>query len=162
MSEPVNPVEALDEFMGSFCYPAQEGLIVKNLPEHPVHRRADRGNAAAYFSFEGLRALEAHVSEIAPGEETGTHRHSCEALFYVIKGQGRTVFFAEGEQSEKRIEWQAGDLFFTPIGVWHRHINHDGSTPARYLEVTTIPLMKTLGAWSIQVPPDEPDLHPTA
>jgi quercetin dioxygenase-like cupin family protein len=160
MSEPVDTIAILDEFMRSFSYPAQEGLIVKNLPEHPVHRRADRGNAAAYFSFQGLSALEAHISEIAPGEKTGTHRHSCEALFYVIKGRGHTMFF--GEQPEKRIEWRAGDLFATPIGVWHRHINNDRSTPARYLEVTTIPLMKTLGAWSIQVPADQSDLHGNA
>jgi hypothetical protein len=55
--------------------------------EHPVHPRADHGNSAAYFSFPELKTLEAHVSEIPPGEVTGLHRHSCEALFYVLAGK---------------------------------------------------------------------------
>jgi len=40
--------------------------VVKDIAEHPVHARADRGNAAAYFSFPDIKSLEAHVSEIPP------------------------------------------------------------------------------------------------
>jgi gentisate 1,2-dioxygenase len=82
--------------------------------EHPVHPRADRGKAAAYFSFPELKTLEAHVSEIPPGEATGLHRHSCEALFYVLAGKGYSTVRHDGD-TERRIDWQGGDLFFTPI-----------------------------------------------
>ncbi len=58
-----------------------------------------------------------------------------------------------GEQ--KQLHWQAGDLCFTPMSVWHRHVNADTAHPVRYLEVTTLPLMKAMGAWSIETAPDD-------
>jgi gentisate 1,2-dioxygenase len=45
---------------------------------------------------------------------------------------------------------EAGDLFCTPIHTWHQHVNTDPARPARYLEITTIPLMKSLGDWYIE------------
>jgi quercetin dioxygenase-like cupin family protein len=150
MSPSLDPVQRLDAFIRSFSYPAQQGLLVKQLLQHPVHARADRGNAAAYFSFEGLKSLEAHISEIPAGQATQRHRHTCEVLFYVLAGRGYSVMQAEG-QEPKRLEWQAGDLFFTPLQAWHWHVNTNPSWPTRYLEVTTIPLMKALGAWAIEV-----------
>jgi len=142
-------IAMLDAFIKGFNYPAEQGLLVKNLPEHPVHARADRGNGAAYFSFPDIRNLEAHISEIPPGGATPTHRHTCDAFFYVISGGGFTELRASGEM-EKRVGWQTGDLFCTPIHIWHRHVNRDSSQPARYLEITTIPLMKSLGDWQIE------------
>jgi gentisate 1,2-dioxygenase len=147
---PSGPIEALDAFMRTFRFPAEQGLIVKNLPDHEVMWRADRSNSAAYFSFDGLHSLEAHVSEIAAGQDTQSHRHSCEAIVYVLAGSGYTLLWSQGEP-ERRIDWHAGDLFLTPVQVWHRHCNTDQYLPARYLEITTIPLMKSLGAWSIEV-----------
>jgi len=146
-------VAALDAFIKAFSYSAEQGLLVKNLPEHRVHTREDRGNAATYFSFPEIKNLEAHVSEIAPGGETPVHRHTCEAFFYVIFGSGYSVMRTNGEP-EKRVDWQAGDLFCTPIRTWHRHVNLDPSRPARYLEITTIPLMKSLGDWWIEAGSD--------
>ena len=142
-------VASLDAFIKTFSYPAEQGLLVKNLLHYSVHARADRGNAAAYFVFPDIKNLEAHISEIPPGGATSTHRHSCEAFFYVISGNGYSEVRAS-DKTEKRIEWQAGDLFCTPIHTWHRHVNRDPSRPARYLEITTIPLMKSLGDWQIE------------
>jgi hypothetical protein len=39
--------------------------------KHPVHYRADRRNAAAYFKFPQLCDLAVHVSEIAAGLTKG-------------------------------------------------------------------------------------------
>jgi gentisate 1,2-dioxygenase len=150
-----DPSKDLDAFMSAFSYPARQGLLIQNVTEHPVHPRADRGNSAAYFSFPELKTLEAHLSEIPPGEATGLHRHSCEALFYVLAGKGYSTVRQDGD-TERRIDWQAGDLFFTPIHAWHRHFNADPLRPARYLEITTIPLMKSLGAWYIEAADEQP------
>ncbi len=141
--------ETLDAFMRAHTYPAENGLLVKQLVHHPVHARSDRGNAAAYFQFPGLKALEAHVSELPAGASATLHRHSCEALFYVLKGRGYTVTHDE-DGAERRINWKEGDLFFTPILVWHQHVNASANSVSRYLEITTIPLMKSLGAWLIE------------
>jgi mannose-6-phosphate isomerase-like protein (cupin superfamily) len=152
-------VAALDAFVKAFSYPAEQGLLVKNLPQHRVHARMDRGNAAAYFAFPEIKNLEAHVSEIPPASATPTHRHSCEAFFFVLSGSGYSVVHTN-DQPEKRVEWQAGDLFCTPIGTWHRHVNGDPSRPVRYLEIATIPLMKSLGDWWIE-PGDDSSPLPT-
>lgn len=116
---------------------------------HPVHGRAHRGNAGAYFDFGKLRALEAHISELPPGKATKMYRHTCEALFYILVGRGYSIVQEEG-QPEKRVEWEAGDLFFTRMFTWHKHVNADADQPVRYLEITTLPLMKMLGAWRIE------------
>ena len=96
-----------------------------------------------------IKGLEAHVSEIPPGGATPTHRHTCEAFFYVIFGKGYSVIRTDTKPQE-RITWQTGDMFCTPTQTWHRHVNVDQSNPARYLEITTIPLMKSLGHWQIE------------
>jgi quercetin dioxygenase-like cupin family protein len=130
-------VTSLDNFIKSFSYPAQQGLLVKNMAEHPVHACADRGNAAAYFSFPDIKSLEAHVSEIPPASSTPTHRHSCEASFYVLSGSGYSAIRFEG-QPEERVTWEAGDLFCTAIYTWHQHVNTDPARPARYLEIIKV------------------------
>jgi gentisate 1,2-dioxygenase len=152
--EDIDLARALDAFITAYNYPAEQGLLVKGLPKHPVHARADRGNAAAYFTFADIKNLEAHISEIPPGGSTLTHRHTGEALFYVISGRGHSVVRRD-RKLERRIEWQAGDLFCTPIQSWHRHVNRNSKRPARYLEITTIPLMKSLGDWRIEPRADQ-------
>ena len=145
---------ALDEFMSAFSYPAKDGLLVRAIAGHKVHARAHRGNAGAYFRFDELRALEAHISELPPAASTRTHRHTCEALLYVLAGRGYSLLRRDGEP-QRRIEWQAGDLFFTPMSIWHRHVNADVARPVRYLEITKLPLMKAVGAWTIETAPDD-------
>lgn len=149
MRQGVDDSAALDAFMNTYRYAASYGLVVKNLMAHPVHARAHRGNAGAYFDFDKLRALETHISELPPGKATKMHRHTCEALFYILAGRGYSIVQEEG-QPEKRVEWEAGDLFFTPMSAWHKHVNAGSGQPVRYLEITTLPLMKTLGAWRIE------------
>ncbi len=41
----------------------------------------------------------------------------------------------------------------TPMSIWH--VNADPERPVRYLEITTFPLMKSIGAWSIETAPDD-------
>ena len=154
MRQGIDDSAALDAFMNTYRYAASEGLVVKNLQTHPVHTRGHRGNAGAYFDFGKLQALEAHISELPPGKATKMHRHTCEALFYVLTGRGYTIVQAEGAP-ERQMEWEAGDLFFTPMFAWHQHVNTDSAQPVRYLEITTLPLMKALGAWRIETEKEE-------
>jgi mannose-6-phosphate isomerase-like protein (cupin superfamily) len=151
VTEKEDLASALDAFIHAFSYPTEHRLLARNLPAHPVHVGADRGNAAAYFRFPEINGLEAHISEIPAGGATRTHRHTCEAFFYVISGRGYSAVRREDEP-ERQIAWQAGDLFCTPTQTWHCPVNLDPTRPARYLEITTIPLMKRLGKWRIEGP----------
>ncbi len=110
MRQGIDDSAALDAFMNAYRYAAGEGLVVKNLPDHPIHARAHRGNTGAYFDFGKLHALEAHISELPPGQATKMHHHTCEALFYVLTGRGYSII-QEEDEPDKQVEWAAGDLF---------------------------------------------------
>ncbi len=110
---------------------SREGLVVKNLPGQPVHARTHRGKAGAYFDFDRLRALEAHISELLPGKAAEMHQHTCEALFYVLSGRA-TLSFRRWDNPRNRWSGQRE------------------AQPVRYLEITTLPLMKALGAWRVE------------
>ena len=70
MTTGIDDRAALDAFMQAHTYPAENGLLVRDVAHHKVHARAHRGNAGAYFGFLNQRALEAHISEIPGGAST--------------------------------------------------------------------------------------------
>lgn len=39
--------------------------------------------------------------------------------------------------------------------AWHQHVNANAARPVRYLEITTLPLMKALGAWRTETEKEE-------
>ncbi|MBA3883757.1 MAG: cupin domain-containing protein [Chthoniobacterales bacterium] len=126
-------------------HPTEHGLIIRKLAavkrESSCHEDEPQ---AKRFSFRDLYDVEAQITDLAPTARTELHRHSYEALFYVISGTGYSMISVDAGETN-RIEWQAGDLFATPRGIWHQHANGSSSKPARLLEVTTAPLAK---AWA--------------
>jgi gentisate 1,2-dioxygenase len=102
------------------------------------------------------KTLGFHVAELAPGHRSGTHRHTCEALLYILDGQGATTI--DGE----RLPWSAGDTVYVPPMAWHCHEN-DGDKPARVLGMWNIPLLQSLGVFFQQELADtgHPDALPS-
>ncbi|MDQ1664972.1 MAG: gentisate 1,2-dioxygenase [Actinomycetota bacterium] len=84
------------------------------------------------------RTMDALVHEFAPGARTTVHRHSWDAMVFVVAGWGWTEI--DGE----RIDWGPGDSLHLPAWAWHRSGN-DGSETARYLTFSSEPLMDTMG-----------------
>ncbi|MDE3111359.1 MAG: cupin domain-containing protein [Chloroflexota bacterium] len=120
--------------------------------------RSDARNANVGFLCGGdsgvpMRMIDARIIEIAPGQRTSTHRHSHDAVCFVLEGQGATTI------GSQRFAWMRWDALHTPAWSWHRHEN-TGKTPARLLAITDAPLVRTLGLSRIEdagdVPP-EPD-----
>lgn len=116
-------------------------------------RRASVGFLCGGDSGIPMRMIDARVIELAPGERTSTHRHSHDAVCFVLEGQGVTTIGSE------RYAWMRWDALHTPSWSWHRHEN-TGKGPARLLAITDAPLNATLGLSRIEdagdVPP-EPD-----
>ena len=46
---------------------------------------------------------------------------------------------------DERVDWEAGDLFYMPPNVTHRHVNKSATKPAKLLQVEAWPLMIYLG-----------------
>lgn len=55
---------------------------------------------------------------VRPGEVAPPHRHTMEAIRFVVKGQGACTV-VEGEQ----FPMEEGDLITTPNWSWHEHVN---------------------------------------
>jgi gentisate 1,2-dioxygenase len=66
------------------------------------------------------------------------HRHTVEAVIYILKGHGYSVI------DGIKYPWQAGDLICVPVFAWHRHHNESGDELV-YLAATTGPLSMAMG-----------------
>ena len=130
-------------------YEIKDVRFVKNLKKHEVKARKIRGNAGAYFDIKDMLVLNAHITELPPGKIGKKHRHSNEAMIYILEGKGYSVLQKDG-QPEDRVDWAEGDLMGIPAYFWHQHFNTDAKNPARYLAVKNVPLMEKMGLFVVE------------
>ena len=100
--------------------------------------------------------LNAGLQILMPGESARAHRHSMNAIRFVLSGAGATTV-VDG----KRCTMAEGDLVTTPGWCWHEHI-HDGRGPVIWLDVLDASLHRHLGTAAFQAGPpnDLPALTP--
>ncbi len=91
---------------------------------------------------------------LLPGEMARPHRHSMNALRFVIEGSGASTI-VDG----KDCPMEEGDLVITPGWTWHEHV-HRGSTPIIWLDALDAPLHRYLGTDAFEPGPvhDLPDM----
>lgn len=94
------------------------------------------------------RQLAMFIRHLSPGGCTGVHRHTFEALGYVIEGEGWDVH--DGE----RLDWAAGDALHIPANVWHQHHNANPDRPASLLLITNWPQLMTMGLCTLEPLPE--------
>ncbi len=97
--------------------------------------------------------LNAGLQILAPGESARPHRHSMNAIRFVLSGDGATTV-VDG----KRCPMNVGDLVLTPGWTWHEH-EHAGAEPIVWLDVLDAQLHRYLGtdAFEPGPPHDVPD-----
>jgi gentisate 1,2-dioxygenase len=76
---------------------------------------------------------------LLPGEKARPHRHTMNALRFVIEGNGASTI-VDG----KDCLMEEGDLVITPGWTWHEHV-HLGSAPIIWLDALDAPLHRYLG-----------------
>ncbi len=87
--------------------------------------------------------LRLFMNGFPPGKENGQwktigHRHTVEAVIYILKGHGYSVI------DGIRYDWEAGDFVCIPVFAWHMHVNLS-SQDMVYLASTTGPFSNALG-----------------
>lgn len=94
-----------------------------------------------YMGIDGdnpTRSIDALVHEVDPGVTTTIHRHSWDAMVFVVGGNGWIEI--DGE----RVDYGPGDSIHIPAWAWHRSGNDSDGT-ARYITFSSEPLLATMG-----------------
>jgi quercetin dioxygenase-like cupin family protein len=101
------------------------------------------GNGAILNLIGTGNANDSHLVEIRPGEKLKPQRLLYEEMIFVVEGNGSTSIWND-EKKKVTFEWQAGSLFSPPVNTWREHFNASGSKPARFLIVTSAPVLMNL------------------
>jgi gentisate 1,2-dioxygenase len=108
--------------------------------------------------FHTINNLNAGLQIILPGEVARPHRHSMDALRFVLDGSG-AVTRVDGKEAPM----QRGDLVLTPGWCWHEHW-HAGDAPIVWLDVLNVHAHIKLDTFAFEPGPphDVPVLPPEA
>jgi len=106
--------------------------------------------------FHTITNLNAAFQVILPGEVARPHRHSMDALRFVLEGSG-AVTRVDG----KNAPMMRGDLVLTPGWCWHEHW-HEGNAPIVWLDVLNVHTHINLDTFVFEPGPphDVPELPP--
>ncbi|HTU09598.1 MAG TPA: cupin domain-containing protein [Allosphingosinicella sp.] len=88
--------------------------------------------------------LAAAIQILLPGETARPHRHSINALRFVLEGAGATTLV-----NGKPVEMHVGDMLLTPGDCWHEHF-HAGSEPVIWLDVLDAPFHNAIGTTTFE------------
>ena len=146
-------IAARDEFNRQ--NPPIRGLVVPDdLRTIELVKRPWRNNKGLWFELSENRVLSSHLAELAPGGNSVRHRHTTEAVIYIVLGEGYSIVNYEG-QPEERVEWREGMLFSPPVWAWHQHFNSSDTEPVRYLAVQDTGLIRHMRFHQIERHPTQ-------
>ena len=86
---------------------------------------------------------------LLPGEVAPAHRHSPNAMRFMIDGQG-----AYTTVNGDKCTMHPGDLILTPAGDWHDHGN-EGTGPVMWMDILDSPVVRFLEALTMESYPHE-------
>ncbi|MEU6854663.1 cupin domain-containing protein [Actinacidiphila alni] len=124
-------------------------VALEDVTMHPTERRSRIGVYAGADGDRPTRTMDALAHEFDPGAATTVHRHSWDAMVFVVAGRGWT------EIDGQRIAWGPGDSLHLPAWSWHRSGN-DGDVTARYLTFSSQPMLETMGMAVLEDAGDTP------
>src|SRR5262247_4194502 len=93
------------------------------------------------------KTICANLQILLPGEKARPHRHTMNALRFVLEGSGATTI-VDG----KPCPMEEGDLILTPSWTWHEHI-HQGNAPIVWLDALDVPFQRYMGTGAFEPGP---------
>ena len=114
---------------------------------------AERRNLILYNPAEGneyatVKSLIAAYQMILPGEKARSHRHTPNALRFILEGDG-SYTIVNGE----RLDMHPNDVLLTPNGSWHGHAS-DADGPCYWMDCLDVPLVHFLEPMFYEQHPD--------
>lgn len=108
---------------------------VDNVPKEEAHRRFI-GFQHPDLKMGTTPNLMLGAQMLIPGEEAPCHRHTMDAVRFVVEGDGTTATVVEGEP----FHMARGDLITTPNWSWHDHVA-GGDARTIWLDGAVAPLI---------------------
>ena len=114
---------------------------------------AERRNLILYNPAEGndyatVRTLIAAYQMILPGERARSHRHTPNALRFIIEGEG-SYTIVNGE----RLDMHPNDVLLTPNWCWHGHAS-EAAGACYWMDCLDVPLVHFLEPMFFEQHPD--------
>ena len=109
-----------------------ETNFVPDLRSFKLNTWSARGAGSANMVFclaEGT--MHAHCSEMSVGTYKKAHRHGPDFHVFIVKGEGYSLFWHQGEDY-RRYDWHPGCVFAPTDMIWHQHFN-TAAEPVRYM-----------------------------
>lgn len=100
--------------------------------------------AASKADESTVGTLAAAIQILLPGETARPHRHSINALRFVLDGSG-----AQTIVNGMTVDMHVGDMLLTPGECWHEHA-HKGDEPVIWLDVLDAPFHCLIGTESFE------------
>jgi len=124
---------------------AQKSTDVYPMKKMPVKFDKEYGAAIARIGEGRYHQVDATIVEIPPNGKLPPHRHLTEEAILIVSGKGALEMWLDNANPGRKehFEWKGGDLLSPTMNVWHQMIN-TGAEPARFLSVTTKPLLNAL------------------
>lgn len=106
--------------------------LIPDTLEYQLIQWKARGHGAKSFHMSmSDHTLACHLSEFEVGTYKKAHRHGPGAHVIILRGQGYSLNWREGEEP-RRVDWKPMSMFAPPEMWFHQHFN-TGKEPARYL-----------------------------
>ena len=114
---------------------------------------AERRNLILFNPVEGntyatVRTLICAYQSVLPGETTRSHRHTPNALRFILEGEG-SYTVVDGQ----RLEMRPNDVLLTPNWCWHGH-GSEAKGPCFWLDCLDVPLVHMLEPMFFEQHPD--------
>lgn len=106
--------------------------FIQDVRAFALKTSANRGAGAKIIQLEiANNLMSSHIAEFPVGTYKKAHRHGAGAHVIILRGEGHSLMWPEGEKIQK-YDWHEASLFVPPEMWFHQHFNV-GSEPARYL-----------------------------
>ena len=137
-------ISAYDAFIAKEGIPNHTGFAIADLRAVELGPWKRLDCLGAYINLDGNAGTnDAYIAEIPPGGKMAPEKHLFEKDIYVLSGRGATLV-GDDANSQTSFEWKEGSIFSIPLNMSHQHLNGSGNEPARFLAVTTLPLVLSL------------------
>lgn len=133
----------------AWAWSNMEPLVERAAREVAMEDAERRVLLLTHPAFDGRVATTTNLSgglqTLLPGETARAHRHSLQAIRFVMSGSGAVT-----SVNQHRCPMAEGDLVLTPAWTWHEHI-HRGSERMVWFDGLDLPLLYQLDSMFFEI-----------